>query len=100
MVFTASGNSVETVLGSLTSAYKMHHRGNECGQFTLTPTGNNIYSLNCSTPYPCAYNKGLIEGIIMRYKKPGEFISVNHDSTKPCRDHFGNSCTFTIRIKK
>lgn len=100
MSFSTGNNLVETILGSLTSAYKMHHRGSECGQFVLSTIDNNTYSLNCCTPYPCAYNKGLIEGIIMRFKKPGEFISVNHDNTKPCRDHFGKSCTFIIRIKR
>ncbi len=100
MSFPYGSNTIESVLKSLTSAYKMHHRGTECGQYILNQIDSISYSLTCNTPYPCAYNKGMIEGLIMRYKKPGEFISVHHDSTKPCRDRYGSSCTFIIRIKK
>ncbi|MGZ3459913.1 MAG: hypothetical protein ACXU86_15580 [Archangium sp.] len=47
----------------------------------------------CETPYPCAFELGLLTAMAQRHA-PG--ARVVHDDTKPCRKWRGDRCTYLV----
>ena len=53
--------------------------------------------INCTNPYPSKFDEGVLMQVL-RLQKPQDSIKqhVELDTTKPMRDHGGNSCTFIL----
>ena len=47
----------------------------------------------CETPYPCAFDHGLLTAMAHRYASNARVV---HDETKPCRKWRGDRCTYVI----
>ncbi len=94
-------NSLETCLGSIDTAYHMNHRRGDIGNYEYSylgeGTGLKRAKLICPNPYPCAFDRGVIQGFSQRFRPAGAIdIIVRHDESQPCRKTGSNACTYLI----
>ncbi len=89
-------DTIEKALGSIDAAFHMNHRGGEIGHLTYSKAGERKASFNCNNPYPCDFDRGIIEAMAGRFKPSGAIVKVLHDSSKPCRKTGGDSCTYLV----
>lgn len=90
-------NSVEKGLASIDVAYHMNHRGGEIGHYQYEKTGTNSARMVCDNPYPCDFDRGIIEAIADKFKKDSEIVTVVHEGGEQCRKHGGESCTYQVK---
>jgi hypothetical protein len=94
-------DDLQKCLSSIDVAYHMNHRGGEIGRYEYkflgTQGGLEKATITCPNPYPCAFDRGVIEGFARRFKLP-EFhdVIVRHDDSAPCRRKGNESCTYVI----
>jgi hypothetical protein len=95
-------DSLEKSLASIDVAYHMNHRRGDIGHYVYSSgenTGSGMHraTMVCANPYPCAFDRGCIEGFAERFKPPQCIdVVVRHDDSRPCRRHGGDSCTHVI----
>lgn len=89
-------DSVEKALSSIESAYHLNHRGGEIGHYTFRKTAERAGAMECRNPYPCDFDRGIIEAMVRRFTAPGSKPKIIHDPSRPCRTRQGDSCTFLI----
>ncbi len=95
-------DSLEKSLASIDVAYHMNHRAGNIGQYGYAREHTSSHAMNkakmvCANPYPCAFDRGVIEGFAQRFKPPQCLdVVVRHDDSQPCRRHGGDSCTYII----
>jgi hypothetical protein len=89
-------DSIEKALGSLDAAYHLNHRGGEIGHYTFSKAGPAKGTVVCQNPYPCEFDRGIIEAMAAQFKRPGSVVRVEHDPAKPCRMKQGDSCTYVV----
>lgn len=94
---------LQMCLSSIDTAYHMNHRGGEIGTYDYQYLGKDPVSglerarMVCRNPYPCAFDRGVIEGFVKRFKPAGSYdVVVRHDDSEACRQRAGESCTFII----
>ena len=58
---SASAPDVPTALSALDDAYRDHHRG-DVGGYAFRQIGDADGRIECLTPYPCAFDRGVVEG--------------------------------------
>ncbi len=91
-------NSLEKALKVINSAYHINHRNGEIGHYYFRIAGEKSYEVVCENPYPCDFDRGLLEGFCSRFKPKGseESAIVTHDDSEPCRKRGATSCTFLV----
>jgi len=104
-------NSVETALQSIDVAYHMNHRlagqplydprtkkmREGIGHYRYQELGNRRIRMTCNNPYPCDFDRGIIEAMAQRFKPAGcFFVTVKHDDSGPCRKKGADSCTYYV----
>ncbi len=89
-------DTLDEVLPALDAAYKACHRGGDIGSYDFAFIGLASGTMTCRTPYPCDFDRGLLESLAHRFEPPGSFVHVRHDDEAPCRNRGGLSCTFAI----
>jgi hypothetical protein len=89
-------DTVEKALESLDAAYHMNHRGGEIGHLSYVKTGPKSATVTCQNPYPCDFDRGLVEAVANKFKPAGSIVKVQHDAAKPCRAKQGESCTYVV----
>lgn len=93
-------NSLEAALASIDTAYHMNHRGGEIGNYRFHKSPDGSLHITAHNPYPCEFDRGLIEGIARQYTPAGHYIVVKHDDNVPCRENGADSCSYRIEIAK
>ncbi len=90
-------DNIEKALGSIDVAYHMNHRNGEIGHYKFEKVGDREFKITCNNPYPCDFDKGLIEAVALKFK-PADVIGlrVKHDDSKPCRKKGHDSCTYIV----
>ena len=90
-------DSIEKGLSLIDIAYHMNHRGGEIGEYKFVKIGDKKAKMICANPYPCDFDRGLIEAVARKFKTK-EILSVNikHDDTQPCRKKGHDSCSYNI----
>jgi hypothetical protein len=111
-VFPKEIDSIEKALSLIDVAYHMNHR-NKNGEILFDPNrstssvmlegighytyqkveGENKAIIKCENPYPCAFDRGLIEAMAKRFV---QLSLVKHDDSAPCRQKGAESCTYQI----
>jgi len=88
--------TLEKMLPKMDVAYHMNHVNSEgkIGRYVWTPTGDKKGTMEASSPYPCAFDLGILQGLFGKLA-PGEH-KVEHDPTCACRFKGGDSCTYIL----
>jgi hypothetical protein len=90
-------DTIEKALQAIDAAYHMNHRNGEIGKYQFASTGPKSAKMVCRNPYPCAFDRGIIEAMSQRFKpKTSISVSVKHDDSCPCREKGGDSCTYLV----
>ncbi len=94
-------DDLEKCLSSINAAYHMNHTGGEIGTYEYTYLGKegglDRVKMVCRNPYPCAFDRGVIEGFAKRFKPAGCYdVVVRHDDLEPCRRKGQESCTYVV----
>ncbi|MBI5590855.1 MAG: hypothetical protein HY881_10270 [Deltaproteobacteria bacterium] len=93
-------DSLEKALESIDTAYHMNHRGGEIGNYNFQKSPDGSLHFTCNNPYPCEFDRGIIEGIARKFIDERHHLMVRHDDAVPCRDRSGDSCTYHIEISQ
>lgn len=88
--------TIEEALTSIDAAYHLNHRGGEIGHYRLTVTGPRSGQFYCDNPYPCDFDRGIIEGTGRRFAPKEIFFLVKHDETQPCRKRGDDACLYQV----
>ncbi len=104
-------DDLEKALQAIDVAYHMNHRiaGKSMfdpatgrmlegiGHYGYEKTGDRIITMTCRNPYPCDFDRGIIDAMAKMYKPAGSlFIKVKHDDERPCRKRGGDACTYRV----
>jgi hypothetical protein len=93
--------TVNDALPLINEAYHMNHRGGEIGFYQYAYEGRvdglHRARMKCRNPYPCAFDRGVIDGFARRFgPERGENVIVREDTTAPCRRNGSFSCDYLI----
>jgi len=96
---------------SLDIAYHLNHRKNGkvlyvpaehkvldgIGHYYYKHTGPASAVMVCTSPYPCDYDRGMIDATALRYRPDGVGdIRVTHESPNHCRKNGDDFCTYRV----
>lgn len=87
-------DSIEKALSSIDVAYHMNHKGGEIGSYSFKSTGPRSAKMVCKNPYPCDFDRGIIEAMAKRFKPSDGAIKVEHEGV--CRHTSGDSCSYAV----
>lgn len=94
--FPSHIDSVGAALASIDVAYHMNHRNGEIGHYHYSRTGESSARMVCPNPYPCDFDRGIIETVARRFAPEGRWVAVQHDARASCRKRGGESCTYNV----
>jgi hypothetical protein len=91
-------NSLDKALRIINSVYHINHRNGEIGHYFFRVAGEKSYEVVCENPYPCDFDRGMLEGFCNRFKPKGSvgMATVAHEDSEPCRKNGATSCTFLV----
>jgi hypothetical protein len=102
---------IETALQSIDVAYHMNHRiagqvmynprmgkmREGIGHYGYAKVGDRKIRMTCNNPYPCEFDRGIIEAMAVRFKPEGcLFVRVAHDDAAPCRGRGAEGCAYHV----
>jgi hypothetical protein len=104
-------NTLDGMVRHIDAGYHMHHRRNGqplfdartgvmyegIGHYRGQRLAPNLFEVRCENPYPCAFDRGLLDGALRRLGRARGSYDILHDSAAPCRARGGESCTLRIR---
>ena len=88
-------DTIEKALKMMDQAYHMNYQGGEIGHYAFQQTGDKSGVMICSSPYPCAYDQGIINGFMNRLKKGTEWPAIKHASGS-CRMDGAAECRYNV----
>ena len=71
-------DTIEKAFVMMDQAYHMNYRNGEIGHYSFEKTGEKNGIFTCTSPYPCAYDMGIIEGFMNRLRAKGSIPRVKH----------------------
>ena len=103
-------DTIEKSLSSIDIAYHLNHKLNGevmfntatgeitpgIGQYGFRPAEARKIIMECDNPYPCDFDRGIIEAMAEKFKPSDGFVMVEHDDTRSCRKTGGDSCTYIV----
>jgi hypothetical protein len=93
-------DTLEQFLEVIDQAYQMNYKGGEIGHYDYSYEGENSGlkrgKLVISSPFPCAYDWGVLEGFATRLKPSGSDVVVSQDETQPKRSEGADSSTYLV----
>jgi hypothetical protein len=91
--FPPSLNDPEGILLTLDEIHGRNHRG-DVGHYGSSRTADGTIVLRCETPYPPAFEWGLVDGICRNPRATGRY-EIQYDPAAP-----GQTLTCTLRIRR
>jgi hypothetical protein len=93
--------TLEELLSGLDKTYLMNHQGGSMGGWEYSYDGvqGSLHraKLVSTCHYPCAFDRGVIDGFAKRFKPAGcTDVIVRGDESQPCRRNGGTTCTYLI----
>ncbi len=90
-------DSVEKLLvgGMLDKAYHMNVRGGDVGGYFFKKTEKRKGIMTCTNPFPCAFDIGLINGFMNKFRASGSIPRVKHIDGS-CRMEGSNECNYEL----
>ncbi len=89
-------NSFEDICAAFDAAFNLNHRGGDAGGIGYQVTGSRSATIVTSTPYPCDFDRGVIQGFFQRFMDSR--VSVVHDEERACKAVGGTCCTYLVRL--
>jgi len=104
-------DGIEKALAAIDVAYHMNHRlygvplfnpqtgqmKEGIGHYHFNKIGEKTAEIVCDNPYPCEFDKGIVEAMAKRFKPADSFlVNVKHDDSKGCRKNGAGSCCYTV----
>jgi hypothetical protein len=94
-------DSFEVCLEAIDQAYHMNHRGGDIGFYKYSFNGHDgairRATMECRNPYPCSFDKGVLEGFSQRFKPDAcKDIFIREDEQSNCRKKGHESCFYQI----
>ncbi len=90
-------DAIAKALAAIDVAYHMNHRGGEIGSYAFQADGARGARMVCRNPYPCAFDRGIIEAMANRFKPAdSKGVEVVHDAGD-CRRQGADACTYRVR---
>jgi hypothetical protein len=90
-------DNLEKALASIDVAYHMNHRGGDIGAYQFSKLGPTTIKLFCNNPYPCSFDKGIIQAMVNKFKPAGVAVKIEHNQNDGCRNTGGDSCTYIVK---
>lgn len=109
--FPVGIQGIHQALLSLDIAYHLNHRKNGkllfdnagrkvmdgIGHYFYKQAGSNSAVIVCTSPYPCEYDRGLIDATALRFRPGGVGdIRVMHEASDHCRKSGDDFCTYRV----
>jgi hypothetical protein len=102
-------SDVPGALASIDIAYHLNHRlhgdvlmnletgemSEGIGHYGFTATDDHTGVMVCRNPYPCEFDRGIIEAAAIKFRPIGSNIKVEH-APGPCRKRAAEACTYDI----
>ncbi|MGQ3412566.1 4-vinyl reductase [Natrinema sp. LN54] len=86
-------SDVENALRGIDQAYHQNHRGSGIGSYEFQLDGETEGVMTCENPYPCEFDKGLIQGVARKFAdSPVEVEEVGDQ----CRSDGGQHCKYRV----
>ncbi len=96
-VFPPGIDTIDKAMAGIDMAYHMNHRGGDIGVYAYSSTGETTGKMVCDNPYPCDFDRGIVEAMAKRFKPETSIgMKVIHDDSCPCRKNGAESCTYQI----
>jgi hypothetical protein len=91
--------TVPDAIASINDAYEMNHRGAELGGYAFEHTDDHRGRVSSTTPYPCPFDVGIIEGVIREFSPTvtTTALAFVHEASDSCREAGGDECTYVVR---
>ncbi len=90
-------DTFEAVVGCFGPAFDMNHRGTGAG-ITFEMRDAHTGVIVSGTPYPCAFDRGVIMGFLLKFL--GVRCSVEHAPGSPCKAAGGDFCTHVVTLPR
>lgn len=78
-------------LDALDDVYRAQHRGGDAGGYAFRQIGSTDGRVECRTPYPCTFDRGVIEGVAVAHARG--FVCVTE--VGDCGDE-SDRCTYDV----
>ena len=86
----------EEICAAFGKAFDLNHRGGDVGGIGYSITGPRSAVIVTSTPYPCDFDRGVIQGFFQRFQDSR--VAVARDPNRPCKAEGGKSCTYFVHL--
>lgn len=96
-IFPPSIDSLVKALASIDVAYHLNHRGGEIGRYRFRLEARRSATIHCENPYPCDFDRGIIEAVASKFRPPGTIVTTEHEPTPRCRKEGGRTCVYRVR---
>ena len=83
-------------LAAIDVAYHMNHRHGEIGHYHYQKTGETSAVITGANPYPCDFDRGIVEAMVRKFAPQSRVSAVRHDDKAPCRKKGGESCRYDV----
>ncbi len=93
--------TLDGFLETIDVTHQLNHKGSEVGHYAYiridTAEGLMRAKVHCNTPYPCSFDRGMLEGFANRFKpERASGVVVRGDEGQPCRARGDDTCTYII----
>ncbi len=109
-MFPPEIDDIEKALSSIDVAYHMNHMidgevlfnpetgimKEGIGHYGYEKIDDKTIKMVCNNPYPCNFDKGIIDSMAQKFKPSDAIIITKHDDSGPCRKKGGDSCTYLV----
>lgn len=96
--FPSDIDTLEKALGYINVAYQGYYKNGDSGNYKFRKTGERECSMFCSSPYPCAFDRGALSEICNRFKPAdSNLVVIEHSKATGCRQIGNFACTYIIR---
>ncbi|NMB57902.1 MAG: hypothetical protein GYA12_01935 [Chloroflexi bacterium] len=110
-IFPPEINTIEKALAAIEVAYHMNHRidgrplfdpstgemREGIGHYTFQSLGTNKAAIICDNPYPCDFDRGIVDEMAFMYKPAASRgVTITHTDDSLCRNDGGEVCTYIV----
>lgn len=90
--FPTDTDDVPAALAALDEVCRARHRGGDVGGYAFRQIGDEDGRVECHTPYPCAFDRGVVEGAAVAHADG--FVCVREVGA--CRSEGADRCTYDV----